>query len=166
MPPETPLPESAETPAEKIHRNWNELLQELRVTQTGVQILFAFLLILPFQQRFDLLDTPERWLYVVVVILITISTVLNLAPVITHRFLFSQHQKDVIVKSSDVIAKLSFLTLGLALVGALGLVIDLVKGRTVAYVVVGCIGLLILALWVVMPTVLRARQDEDEPPAY
>lgn len=166
MPPQTPRRESEETPAERIHRNWNELLQELRVTQTGVQILFAFLLILPFQQRFDLLDTQERWLYVAVVILITISAVLNLAPVITHRFLFAQHQKDIVVKSSDLIAKLSFITLGLALVGALGLVMDLVAGRTVAYVVVGCIGLLILGVWVIMPTVLRASQDEDDPPAY
>lgn len=159
-------PDRNETVAERIDRNWGELLQELRVTQTGVQILFAFLLVLPFQQRFDVLGDAERWLYLVVVLLMTISTSLNLAPVITHRLLFRRHKKDVLLEVSDRLAKWSFISLGLALVGAVALVVDVVVGPAAALGAVAVVALLILGLWVVLPWVLLRQHEGDGTPRY
>src|SRR3712207_4786869 len=79
-----------ETPAERSDRNWNGLLQELRVTQTGVQILTGFLLTLPFQERFEDLDGYQRTLYLVLVLLAILTTGLITAPVSLHRILFGK----------------------------------------------------------------------------
>ena len=149
--------ERDETPSERADRNWDELLQELRVTQTGVQILFAFLLVLPFQQRFSMLDQTERVLYIVVVLLITVSTTLNLAPVITHRILFARHRKAVLVEVSDRLARWSFVTLALALVGAVALVVDAVLGRTAGVLVGVGVALLVAVVWGVLPSTLLRR---------
>lgn len=154
---DTTGPGRDESAADRVDRNWNELLQELRVTQTGVQILFAFLLILPFQQRFSELDEFDRRLYVAVVFLITLSTVANLAPVIAHRFLFRRHRKDVLIRTSDRLGKISFLALGLALIGAVALVLDLVVGDQAAMILVAVVGLAIVGLWLVLPSVLLSR---------
>lgn len=150
--------ERHETAAERLDRNWNELLQELRVSQTGVQVLFAFLLVLPFQSRFGELDPFDRELYLVVVLLVALSTVLNLAPVVIHRVLFARHQKDVLVRVSGPLAVWSLATLGCALVGALALVVDVVAGARPAAVVSGGLALLLLVLWAVVPLALRRRE--------
>lgn len=160
-------PDRDETTAERIDRNWGELLQELRVTQTGVQILFAFLLVLPFQQRFEMLESVDRWMYVAVMTLITMSTVLNLAPVITHRILFAQHKKDQLMQVSDLLAKASFVALGLALLGAIVLVIDVVAGRAWALGVAAGVGSMMLGLWIVLPAlILRRPGSEGSKPGY
>ncbi len=154
-----PQDERDETPTERADRNWDELLQELRVTQTGVQILFAFLLVLPFQQRFGTLGGPEKALYIAVVLLVTVSTTLNLAPVITHRILFAKHRKEALVTVSNRLAQGSFVTLGLALVGAVVLVIEAVLGgRAAAFTAVG-VGLLVLLVWAVLPAWLLRRAE-------
>src|SRR5215213_2429038 len=84
---------TGETERERINRNWDELLQELRVTQTGVQILTGFLLTLPFQQRFEDLDDYQRDLFLVLVLLAVLTTALIVAPVSLHRILFRKHLK-------------------------------------------------------------------------
>lgn len=150
-------PDRDETPAERLDRNWNELLQELRVTQTGVQIIFAFLLILPFQDRFSDLTTVQRWIFIVVVALITISTILNLAPVIAHRFVFRKHKKGALLGASDAMAKAAFVTLGVALVGVVGLVVEVVMGPVSAAVIVIILVIIIVALWLVLPRWLLTR---------
>lgn len=154
-----------ETPAERVDRHWNEMLQELRVTQTGVQVLFAFLLVLPFQQRFGDLGDFSRILFVVVVCLAAVSTALTLAPVITHRFLYTKHKKDILLTVSDALTKASFISVGLTLTGALVLVIDMVLNRTAAYAIVGGIAIFVLLLWVVIPGWLLRRHG-DVPSAY
>src|SRR5690349_5468234 len=83
-----------ETPLERADRDWNELLQELRVVQTGVQLLTAFLLTLPFTQRFAELDPVHVNLFVGVVLLAATATGLLIAPVSLHRHLFRQRRKD------------------------------------------------------------------------
>src|SRR5689334_19894510 len=79
-----------ETEAERLDRNWTEMLQELRVTQTGTQILTGFLLTIPFQQRFAELDDTQRGIYLVLVAFAALATILALAPVSLHRALFRQ----------------------------------------------------------------------------
>ena len=86
-----------ETEAERLDRNWTSLLQELRVTQTGVQLLTGFLLTLPFQQRFTVLDGTMRTIYLITVACSIGSTVLLVAPVALHRVLFRRHRLDAIV---------------------------------------------------------------------
>ena len=93
-----------ETEAERLDRNWSSLLQELRVTQTGVQLLTGFLLTLPFQQRFTVLDATMRTVYLVTVACSIGSTVLLVAPVGMHRALFRRHRLDAIVSTSHACA--------------------------------------------------------------
>src|SRR5674536_216271 len=84
-----------ETPAERLDRNWNEILQELRVTQTGIQILTGFLLTVPFQQRFAELTADQRRIYLTLVVLASVTTGLLVAPVSLHRWLFRRGAKSV-----------------------------------------------------------------------
>lgn len=146
-----------EGPGERLDRNWNELLQELRVTQTGIQILFAFLLTLPFQARFDILDHTQRQLYVVIVALITASTLCVVTPVILHRMLFRKGAKDELVMAGDRLTIAGLFLLGAALICAVGLVVDVVIGRTAGFVAAGTGILAIVLAWGVLPRVLRKR---------
>ena len=90
-----------ETPEERSDRNWNELLQELRVMQTGTQILTGFLLTLPFQSRFTELDDFQVGTYLVLVGLAVATTIVVVAPVSLHRLLFRQHRKPETVSIGD-----------------------------------------------------------------
>ncbi|MBD2759629.1 sodium:proton antiporter [Yimella sp. cx-573] len=150
-----------ESPGERLDRNWNELLQELRVTQTGIQILFAFLLILPFQARFDILEGRQLDLYVAIIGLITAATLCIISPVIIHRLLFRRRAKDVLVTSSNWLAVIGLVLFGLALVCAIGLIVDVVAGKTAGFVAAGLCGVVIVALWVVLPAVLIRRSSGE-----
>ena len=154
--------ERDETPTERADRNWDELLQELRVTQTGIQILSGFLLTLPFQQRFTALDDPLRTLFLVAVVLATVSTGLVVAPVASHRLLFRKHHKIALVDTSDRLAKLGLACLGLTVVVVLALVFGFVLGDGAALVAGGAALILFLALWLVVPMmVLRQARRGD-----
>lgn len=151
-----------ETPTERLDRNWSELLQELRVTQTGVQILTGFLLTLPFQQRFADLDRYQRVVYLVAVVLAVCATALLVAPVASHRIFFQQHEKAVLVLSSNVLAKVGLSALAAALATVLLLVFDVVVGRG-AGIVVAFVAVVVLAfLWLALPIYLlhKARRQD------
>ena len=117
-----------ETEAERLDRNWSSLLQELRVTQTGVQLLTGFLLTLPFQQRFAVLDPTMRTVYLITVACSIGSTILLVAPVGMHRVLFRRHRLDAIVSISHACAIAGLVLLGLALTGVAVVVFDAVVG--------------------------------------
>ena len=104
-PTDLPSGERDESPAERLDRNWSELLQELRVTQTGIQILSGFLLTLPFQSRFDDLSPWLVAIFLTAVVLGTLTTGVIVAPVTAHRLLFRRHAKDVLVMAGDRMAK-------------------------------------------------------------
>ncbi|WP_419704838.1 DUF6328 family protein [Promicromonospora sp. NFX87] len=147
-----------ETPNERADRNWNELLQELRVMQTGVQILTGFLLTLPFQPTFADLDDYQRTVYLALVVTSVIATALIVAPVSVHRSLFRQQMKRHIVTLADRLTRVALAVLALVMTGASLLVFDVVVGRTEG-IVVGASVLVVLAIvWVVLPEVLRRRQ--------
>jgi len=140
-----------ETVDERMDRNWNELLQELRVAQTGVQILTGFLLTVPFQSRFTELDGYQRSVYLVLVVLAITATALIVAPVSLHRVLFRRHRKESLVAHADRLAQAGLAALALVLGGSALLLFDIVLGRA-AGVVAGATVLLVLAvLWVVVP---------------
>ncbi|MDQ7993013.1 MAG: DUF6328 family protein [Propionicimonas sp.] len=153
-------PERDERPAERLDRNWSELLQELRVTQTGIQILSGFLLTLPFQARFAELDPVLVAVFLAAVVLGTLATCVIVAPVTAHRLLFRRHAKDVLVSAGDLMAKagLALLALAVTMVVALvfGFVLDPVAG-----LVAGAVALAgFVLLWVVVPFLLTRREGE------
>ena len=146
----------AETEAERLDRNWNSLLQELRVTQTGVQLLTGFLLTLPFQTRFSSLDRPLQTVYLVTVVFSLAATVVLVAPVGIHRLLFRRHRIKTVVSVAHRCAYLGLLLLGMALVGVAAVVFGTVLG-TGAAVVAGLLTALAMGgVWVVFPLRLRA----------
>jgi hypothetical protein len=149
--------ERSETQTERLDRNWSTLLQELRVTQTGVQLLTGFLLTLPFQQRFDRLDGSMRAIYVATVACSIAATIALVGPVAAHRLLFRQRRLKVLVSAAHRLALAGLALLGLALVGVTVVVIDMVYGREAA-VSSGAFALLgFLAVWLVLPLLLRTR---------
>ncbi|MFJ2112555.1 MULTISPECIES: DUF6328 family protein [unclassified Streptomyces] len=113
-----PAPSGGETPAERADRNLIELLQELRVVRTGVQIVFAFLLGVAFTSRFPYLDTFERTTYVVTLLLTVVSSAILATPVALHRALFHRGAKIRIVALSARLAEAGLVFLALALNGA------------------------------------------------
>lgn len=146
-----------ELPGERLDRNWNELLQETRVIQTGIQILFGFLLTVPFQPRFVQLSFTERVMFIVVLALVAVATIINLAPSLAHRVVFQQHRKDWLVAVANRSAIIAISMLGLALIAGLGLVVNLTFGGGVGYWAAGALTGLVLLLWVVVP--LRMRRE-------
>ena len=150
-----------ETEAERLDRNWSSLLQELRVAQTGVQLLTGFLLTLPFQQRFTQLDSTMRTVYLITVACSIGSTVLLVAPVGMHRVLFRRHRLDAIVSASHGYAVAGLLLLGVALSGVAVVIFDTVLGRTGGWIAGGCTLIALTTFWFLMPFPLRRRSDKS-----
>lgn len=153
-----------ETPTERMDRNWNELLQELRVAQTGVQILTGFLLTVPFQQRFADLDRYQERVYLVLVVLAVAATGFIVAPVSLHRLLFRRHLKRELVTWADRLARTGLAMLALVLAGSALLLFDVVVGRAAGWVA-GSLVLAGLALvWVVVPVRLARNARHESAP--
>ena len=150
-----------ETEAERLDRNWSTLLQELRVTQTGVQLLTGFLLTLPFQQRFTLLDGTMRAVYLVTVACSIGSTVLLVAPVGMHRVLFRRHRLDAIVSAAHASAVAGLALLGIALTGVAVVIFNTVVGRTGAWIAGGCTIAAVVTFWLLIPLPMRRRTDRS-----
>ena len=155
------MPPVGETESERIARNWDEILQELRVTQTGTQILTGFLLTLAFQPRFDDLDPFQVDVYLVLVVLAALTTALALAPVSLHRSLFREGAKSQIVVFTDRILKAVLVGVALVLSGTVLLIFDVVLGRAAALVAGGAALVVIIGFWVALP--LLAHPDRATP---
>ena len=153
-----------ESQAQRLDRNLMELLQELRVAQTGVQILFAFLLTLPFSARFDQVTPFQRDVYVATLLCAAASTALIIAPVSIHRFLFRARKKKLIVTSGNVLAHGGLVFLALAVIGSVLLILDEVIGGTTARVMAAVAGAWFVAFWYVLPLALRASSATDDAP--
>lgn len=160
-----------ETPVEKLDRNWSEILQELRVTQTGIQILTGFLLTVPFQQRFTELTSTQKLLYLVLVVLAAVTTGLMVAPVSLHRWLFRRRAKSSLVRSADVFMRVGLVTLSLVVAGVVLLVVDVVVSHVAAFAVAGGVLLFLALAWFALPALLvrrhsrKADELEDGAPA-
>ncbi len=146
-----------ETEIQRLDRNWNSLLQELRVVQTGVQLLTGFLLTLPFQQRFDVLAPRMRDVYLATVGLSVGATVLLVAPVSIHRLLFRRHRLQVLVSAAHRCAYAGLALLGAALTGVTIVVFGAVAGGNAAFVAGACALVLFTLFWWVLPLLLRRR---------
>lgn len=161
---ETIFPEDddrGESPNQKLDRNWMELLQELRVLQTGVQILAGFLLTLPFQAKFDTLDSFQVCLYLFNVMAAALTTAVILLPVSVHRRLFRKRLKGVLVSSADTMAKAALCGVAVLIVGTAVLVYDVVAGRTAALIAGAAIVLALLLLLLAVPLWLSRRSGRS-----
>ena len=152
--------ERDESAAHRLDRNYGELLQELRVAQLGVQVLFAFLLSIAFQQRFVKVTTFERDAYFAALLATTLAAVCFIAPVAMHRAMFRRHLKDELVLYTGRMLVGGLTLLALAMLAALTMIIDFVEGTTAAAVTVPVVALAFIALWVALPVRWRRRSPE------
>ena len=144
-----------ETPDERHDRNWNEILQELRVAQTGTQILSGFLLALAFQQRFTSLSDNQLGLYLVLVALAGLSTALGLAPVVLHRTYFSKHMKEHVVKVGNRLLLAEIVVVGVLAIGVTSFIVDFVVGEAAGIAAAVIATLVVIILWVLLPQLRR-----------
>jgi hypothetical protein len=158
-----------ETELERLDRNLAELVAELRVVQTGVQVLFAFLLTVPFQNAFGKVTSYERAVYFVTLLLAALATACLIAPTAQHRILFRTEDKEHIVFLGNklAIAGLAFLTLAMA--GSLLLVTTKLFGTSAGLITVVLAAVPFLVLWFVMPIrrhqALARRHEKPSAPA-
>jgi hypothetical protein len=148
-----------ESETKQLDRNWAELVQELRVIGTGVQILFAFLLSIPFQARFGRTTALQRDDYLATLMLSGAAAIIFIAPVAVHRFLFHFRVKDEVVNVTNALALGGLVALSLAMVGAILLVSDWVAGDVGAAVCSGGAAVALIVGWFVFPMWLRRRAE-------
>jgi hypothetical protein len=160
-----------ETENEQLDRNWNEILQELRVTQTGTQIFTGFLLAAAFQNRFTDLDAFQIDVYLVLVVTAVLTTALGLAPVSLHRVLFRRGAKKQIVRLANLAMNATLICIAALLTGTVLLVFDIATARPVAITAASAVLALIVLLWVLVPATVRTRimrasdtDDDDSAP--
>ncbi|KQO02872.1 sodium:proton antiporter [Arthrobacter sp. Leaf234] len=144
-----------ESSNQRLDRNWQEMLQELRVMQTGIQILTGFLLTLPFQSRFTELDDVQVTVYLCLVCLSALITALVLTSVNLHRVLFGLRVKATLVRHTAALIRTTIALVGLVLAGTAWLVFDLVVNRAAGLTVGASVLAVVLVLWVVYPLGVR-----------
>jgi len=144
-----------ETETERDDRNLIELLQELRVAGLGVQVLFGFLLAIPFTAKFADLSHAQRELYVATLLLAAAATALLLAPVAYHRLVFRRNRKEQLVKDANVLAILGLIAVGLAVSASVLLVVSHVESGAIVVIITVVTVCLFAVLWFVLPMVRR-----------
>ncbi|MCZ0732139.1 DUF6328 family protein [Mycolicibacterium iranicum] len=152
------LAQRDETEIQRLDRNWASLLQELRVVQTGVQLLTGFLLTLPFQQRFEILGDHMQGVYLATVCAAVASTALLIAPVAMHRFLFRRHRLDVLVRAAHRCAYAGLLLLAIAVIGMTVIIFDAVAGFYPALIAGGCALVVFVTFWLAWPFSMRTAK--------
>src|SRR4051795_6064266 len=151
-----------ETEAERLDRNLGELLQELRVALPGVQVLFAFLLAVPFQQNFTKITPFQEKVYFATLLLTAVSAILLISPSAYHRLTFRRQQKDHLIFLANRFAIAGLGCLALAMTGAIVLITDVLYG-TAATAVTGSLAFLTFAMfWYALP--LRRRFHSEQEP--
>ena len=146
-----------ETPEERVDRNLEELLGELRVALPGVQVLFAFLLIVPFNQGFAQVTAFQRGLYFATLLATTGAAALLIAPTVHHRLAFREGDKEYVVLRANRLAIAGLAVLALAMTGALGLITDVIFGGVPAAIAGSLVGLTFVVLWYGVPIVRMRR---------
>jgi hypothetical protein len=152
-----------ETQAERDDRNLADLLQELRVAGLGIQIIFGFLLSIPFTNKFSALAPGQRALYIVTLLLAAVATALLIGPVAYHRLVFRRHLKRHLVGAANVMAILGLATVGLTVSAAVLLVVSYVVHGAPAVIIGGFVVCVFAGLWFVYP-LTRHWDSQPEPP--
>jgi uncharacterized protein involved in cysteine biosynthesis len=140
-----------ESEEERLDRNLQELLQELRVALPGVQVLFAFLLVVPFNQRFPQITNFQQTIYFVTLLLATGATGFLIAPTVHHRVQFRQQEKERIVITANRFTIVGMALLAAAMTGAILLITDMLYRETTVTVVAGSVAVMFAVLWYAVP---------------
>ena len=151
--------ERDETPAERADRNFNDILQELRVTQTGAQVLFSLLLTVPFSARWETVTPYQERVYFIALLLAATTTIFLVAPVSVHRILFQTGEKPWVVRISSGLAITGTVLLCLTLTTVLLLITDVLFSNRLATLTAAGFAAVTLALWFVPPLLRRATAD-------
>ncbi len=146
-----------ETRDEKLDRNWGDLLQELRVAQTGLQLLSGFLLTLPFTQVFSGLDDGQQGLYLGLVVVAGVAVGVNLTPIMLHRRVFGDHVKDRVVETGQLCSQVVIVAIALLIVGTATLIFSVVISWTAGFVAGACLAVVLTVLLGVFPWLLDPR---------
>ena len=144
---------------ERNNRNLSDLLQELRVAGLGVQVLFGFLLALPFTVRFTKLDGAQQDLYKATLLCTALSTALLISPVAYHRWVFRRHEKGRLLKMANVLALLGLASVALAISLAIWLIMSFIGASWVVTVLSAATSATFALLWFVLPILDRLRSD-------
>jgi hypothetical protein len=147
-----------ETEAERLDRNLMELLQELRVAIPGVQVLFAFLLVVPFNQRFPQITNFQQTIYFVTLLLATGATMFLIAPTVHHRVQFREQDKERIVLTASRFAIVGLALLAAAMTGAILLITDMLYKSTTVTIVAAVVAVMFFMLWYAVP-IRRSLMD-------
>jgi len=151
-----------ESEQERLDRNLSELLQELRVALPGVQVLFAFLLTVPFQTGFQNPSSFQERVYFATLVCTAVSAALLIAPTAYHRLLFRFQEKEQLVFIANRFAIVGLGFLALAMVGAIMLITDVIFGATSTVIVATvCAFLLYASLWYLLPLRRRFRSRKE-----
>lgn len=149
----------AEDEKERLDRELIELLNELRVMVTGVQMLFAFLLAVEFSQRFASLTSLDRHVYYATVLSTALASIWLIAPAVYHRLLFRHHEKQHMIFAANRMAIVGVSFLALSITGVLFLITDVLYGGATPYIVAALTAALVAGLWFVLPLTRRGEMD-------
>jgi nitrate reductase gamma subunit len=156
-PSDDPSYDREESESEKLDRNWDELLQELRITQTGLQLLSGFLLTLPFTQVFPSLDERQKGIYLALVAIAGIAVGVNMTPIMLHRRVFRERRKDQVIAVGHVMIQIVMAAVAVLIVGMTVLIFSVVADWTSGLVAGVCLAVVLGVLLVVVPKSLQPR---------
>ena len=159
-----PLENTGEHPKERVDRELGELLQGLRVAATGVQVLFAFLLTLPFSAGFGKIDATGDWLFYAAVVTAAVASICLIAPATQHRILFRSGLKELLLRRANRLGVVGGLALAVSMSCSTALVVDALAGVWPTALIWAFVALLSGWLWFVQPllSLRRARNNGDE----
>lgn len=149
-----------ESRKERVDREMIELLNELRVAIPGVQVLFAFLLTVPFASRFSDASSFQRAAYYLTLLAAAVASGLLIAPAAQHRVLFRQHNKEPLLRRSNTYALAGIIVLAVAITAAIMMVVDFLFGRSLALLTAGAVATLLGWWWVASPLLQRRRTPQ------
>lgn len=149
-----------ETHKERVDRELSELLQGMRVAVTGVQVLFAFLLTVPFSARGAMIAGPHAWLFYVALLGAAVASVAFIAPAAQHRILFRAGSKEALLYRSNRFGVVGSVFLGASMIAAAALVVDIIFDASLAVATAVIIAVLALWAWLVEPLLTRGRADD------
>jgi hypothetical protein len=158
-----PIPDRNETEHERLDRQLDQLLQELRVAMPGVQVLFAFLLAVPFQQRFATVTEFQKDVYFVTLLAAAAASALFIAPTAFHRLMFEAHDKPFLVAVSSKLAIAGLVFLAVAMNGAVLLVSDVLFDGAAVTITVALTLIAYIGLWFGLGLVRRMSRERTRP---
>jgi Family of unknown function (DUF6328) len=150
-----------EPASERLGRNVTDLLNELRVAGTGIQVMFAFLLVVPFNAGWKQASTFDHWVYFVTLLCIATAAVLLIAPSVHHRLLFRQRERAYLVRVGTRLAIVASAFIAVGLTGILVLISNFVFGTAAAVIVGITAAIVVTSVWFAVPLGRRYERSED-----